>query len=541
MRIEYALVLVLSMVFAFILWYTKGKFRTSLGWTFIFLILGSVVGLRSLDIITYFQVWSLYGVLVTTNYLVVYLVKKFFFKDLGETSNLSEGEITQAVGGKVVHFCIATKDEDTDSLRTCIKSIVRSAESAARYGITTYITLVDDASRDSSAARQIAAEYKDYPHLRVIFLGKNEGKKGALTVAALGKTTDWELAYRQFKEKYDRPPGRGDAKKLIEIFKSNGYEYVDSDVVMHTDSDSRIEEKFILAQVYVFATNENVGACSGACDVNITEENKHNFWVMLQVAWYFTQFYVRKAAESAVGGGFVFCVSGPVAAFRTEAIIPVLHKWARWEHRGKVFKGATDRTLTLLILMMGYNVVFTPSARGYTNVPESLGQLRKQWTRWKTNFWHVLIPVAKFAWKTHPVVAFLTYSRLFLTVVGPFVMIDHLANAMNGDLFGVIIYFAGIMLMGGLMGVAYMQGAENPSLKYAGFRPIISLFSSIIGSTWTLEALQKTLAGTFTWREAEAAKKDGWLRTILNPELVKFMFFVAIVILIALIRRLQGT
>lgn len=538
MNIEYALVLLLSLVFMILLWIWKrhGSLRTALGWSFAFLIIGLVALLRAFDIINYFQLWSLYGILVTTNYAVVYLVVRFFYKDPGDTSKLSNDEVMRVTSDKVVHFIVASKDEDPEALRACIQSIIRSAEYAFQFGITTYITLVDDASNDTTATERIASDFRGDASLRVIFLPINQGKKGALVIGTLGQTKDWEEAYEKFAALHKRKPGREDCNELIRIMHEiGGYDFPDSDVICHTDSDSSVTEGFILAQVYAILNNPNVGACSGACDVNVTPKNKGNFWVMVQVAWYFTQFFIRKAAEGAFGG--VFCVSGPVAAFRTEAIIPVLHSWARWMHRGKVFKGATDRTLTLLILMLGYKVTFSASARGWTNVPESYEQLRKQWVRWKTNFWHVLIPVAKFAWKVHPVVAFLTYSRLFLTVVGPFVMLDHMANAVNGNLLGVVIYGAGIMLMGGLMGIAYMFGAENPSIRFAMLRPVLSLFSSTSGSLMTLDALTKTLQGNFVWREPEKLKsQSAWRRIIFDRNLLIYAVAILIIILIAFLR-----
>ena len=52
----------------------------------------------------------------------------------------------------------------------------------------------------------------------------------------------------------------------------------------------------------------------------------HNVLTRMQDVWYDGQFPVWKAAESVFGA--VTCVSGPLAAFRREAIYPYLPAWA---------------------------------------------------------------------------------------------------------------------------------------------------------------------------------------------------------------------
>ena len=68
----------------------------------------------------------------------------------------------------------------------------------------------------------------------------------------------------------------------------------------------------------------------------------------IQDVWYDGQFGVAKAAESAFGS--VTCVSGPLAAFRRDAVYNYFPAWAGDRFLGGEFRFATDRQLTGYVL-----------------------------------------------------------------------------------------------------------------------------------------------------------------------------------------------
>ena len=94
-------------------------------------------------------------------------------------------------------------------------------------------------------------------------------------------------------------------------------------IFMFTDSDCIVAADAISICVGVFRGDPNVGAVSG----HARALNRQASWLTrLQDVWYDGQFAVNKAAESSFSS--VMCVSGPLAAFRREAIVNYLPAWA---------------------------------------------------------------------------------------------------------------------------------------------------------------------------------------------------------------------
>jgi cellulose synthase/poly-beta-1,6-N-acetylglucosamine synthase-like glycosyltransferase len=203
----------------------------------------------------------------------------------------------------------------------------------------------------------------------------------------------------------------------------------------------------------------------------------------------------------------------------------------------RIYRGATDRKLTLLILMDKFMVVYSRLAIVETVVPQSFEEARSQWTRWKQNFWRMFIPVWQFAWHVHPVVAYMTYTRLLVTVLAPVILAYHLIAFLLGDWEALLIYLAGIGFMGGLMGLSYI--ASNPAeYRFALYRIAMSWLSAFWGSILTIGALVRTLNNTFTWREKVTNKKGRLINRWFTPTIeLRFMELILIILVLINVYR----
>ncbi|HRN69822.1 MAG TPA: glycosyltransferase, partial [Candidatus Woesebacteria bacterium] len=402
----------------------------------------------------------IYVVLGLINYIVTFLSAEIFYKD--PVKDFVGDEISFKKKKKV-RFCVSVYKEE-GFIGRCIQSIVDSAEFAKNIA-EVEIFVVNDASPDDTWEK--LQKFSHLPDVHLINLQKNVGKKGGLAAAMTGgekwyEIYEWLISIFGKLKPIDIP-------LIMYHLREQGFQFSQVDYFLHTDSDSVVSQKFIKYMIYGFESDKNLGAISGHCDVWIDESP--SFVTKMQIAWYYTQFRIRKAAESVYGA--VFCVSGPGAGFRSEAILHTLYDWVfDTDWTGKVYRGATDRKLTLLVLKGNvvidnkvfknrWRIKYSALAQVRTVVPDTFEGLRSQWTRWKQNFFHVLGEVVTFAWKVNPLAAFLVYSHLIITIVGPFLVAYHLILAFVGGIWASLLYLLGILLVGSLMSMGYL--VNNPT------------------------------------------------------------------------------
>jgi cellulose synthase/poly-beta-1,6-N-acetylglucosamine synthase-like glycosyltransferase len=344
--------------------------------------------------------------------------------------------------------CLVAVRNEREMIDACIASAL-----ASDYPNLELI-VVDDGS-DDGTAEHLAAAWGDDPRVRLILLPASRGKKRALVAAA---------------------------------------EHARGDYFVFTDSDCVLEPTAIGRVIAAFVAHPEIGACAGhARALN----RDRNLLTRIQDTWYESQFSVSKAAESVFGA--VTCVSGPLAAFRREAIYNFLPAWAGDTFLGKEFRFATDRQLTGYVLggpwigaklkaqyadsrfvsehdypLRAWRVESVKSARVATVVPWSFARLIKQQVRWKKSFIRSQFFTGSFYWRRGPVPAFIFYARSLFVLAMPLMLVRHLIYLplRGGYLLGVL-YFAGVGLKGFLWAAAYK--AENPACKRWIYRPLMSL------------------------------------------------------------------
>jgi len=346
---------------------------------------------------------------------------------------------------------VAVKDE-VDVIRRCVQSLLE-----ASYRPLEFI-IVDDGSTDGTREilRQMAA---DEPELHVIFMEECAGKKRALT------------------------EGVRHAKGEMLIF-------TDSDCVMAFDAIEKV--------MAAFAADPDIGAISGHGRALNAEQS---VITRMQDTWYEGQFSVWKAAESSLGT--VTCISGPLAAFRREAIYNYFPAWANDTFLGREFRFATDRQLTGYVLgnryvgeklkaryaddefvtsenhpVRNWRVEYVKSARVWTVVPPTLKKVMRQQTRWKKSFLRNLCFTGKFYWRKGLGPALLFYSHSLFVLATPFMAFRHLIwLPAHGQWSLVLIYFCGLFVKGSVWAIAYK--IENPHCNRWIYRPLMSLTSAV--------------------------------------------------------------
>ena len=417
--------------------------------------LGILLGTRVTGLI-HDNLLTLYGIGVLCSTMLVMGISFGWYRDKSAGVSLPD-ELP------LVSCMLAVKD-DIQVIERCVQSLLDSTYPNLE------LVVVDDASSDGTAellTRMAAVQRFEFIRLR-----ENVGKKRALTIAA------------------SRAEGS---------------------VFVFTDSDCIVSPYAVAQCVKALVADPTIGAVSGharALNANRT------LLTRIQDTWYDGQFAVAKAAESVFGS--VTCVSGPMAAFRREAIYNYLPAWAGDTFLGREFKFATDRQLTAYVLgqqrigaglkeqfadspfvleenhpEQHWRVEYVASARVVTNVPEAAQKMLKQQIRWKKSFIRNLFFTGGFLWRRGPLPAFLFYGHVLWVCAAPILAFRHLVwMPLHGGLFLTGIYLCGVGLKGSVWALAYK--VQNPSSAKWIYRPLMSLLSALFLS-WVLPYSAMTL------------------------------------------------
>jgi cellulose synthase/poly-beta-1,6-N-acetylglucosamine synthase-like glycosyltransferase len=325
-------------------------------------------------------------------------------------------------------------------------------------------------------------------------------------------------SYERLKEMAERVPGSfhllrneqsvGKKRALVRaVAQARG------DLLAFTDSDCILDEAAIFQVVQAFVRNPRIGAVSG--DARALNAD-HNLLTKIQDTWYDGQFAIWKATESVFGS--VSCVSGPLAAFRREAIWNYLPAWAEDSFLGREFTFATDRQLTSYVLgqewigkklkaqyasspfvskvdypEQHWRVEYVKSAKVWTNVPTTLRTMTRQQTRWKKSFLRNLCFTGKFYWRRGPFPAVLFYAHSLFVLATPFMCFRHLIwMPLHERWFLSMLYIAGVSLKGSIWAIAYR--VQNPGCGRWVYRPLMSLMAAFFFSmllVWSLLTVRR--------------------------------------------------
>jgi cellulose synthase/poly-beta-1,6-N-acetylglucosamine synthase-like glycosyltransferase len=353
--------------------------------------------------------------------------------------------------------CLVAVKDDVDVIARCVASMV--GQDYPRLEVI----VIDDESTDGT--RELLTSLAEDQPILVLALDRNVGKKAALV---------------------------------------RGVEYANGEIIVFTDSDCVLAPDAVSRCVAAFAAQPDLGGLSGhsrALNAN------DNLLTRVQDVWYEGQFRIAKAAESAFKS--VTCISGPLAAFRREAIFNYLPAWANDTFLGRPFRFSTDRQLTGYVLGQRWagrklkrrfadspfvtsvdyperhwRVEYSRSARVWTNVPAGGKAFMRQQIRWKKSFLRNLCFTGSFMWRRGKGPALLYYSHALWVIMAPFMAVRHLVwLPARGLWLLTLLYLCGVALKGGVWALCYR--VENPGCPRWVYRPLMSLVSSLALS-WLL-------------------------------------------------------
>jgi cellulose synthase/poly-beta-1,6-N-acetylglucosamine synthase-like glycosyltransferase len=415
------------------------------------------------------DVWvNLYGIAVLTSTMAVFAIAFTRYEDPSKTTIDLAYEPTVS--------CLVAVHNDEAVIAPCVRSLLD-----ADYPHLEVI-VVDDASTDATA--RALAVFADDPRVVLLSMAHNVGKKRALV---------------------------------------EGVRHARGELFVFTDSDCVIDRHAISRVVAAFSAHPDLGAVSGHARALNADTN---VLTRIQDVWYDGQFGVAKAAEASFGS--VTCVSGPLAAFRREAVLNFFPAWAADRFLGKEFRFATDRQLTGYVLgaawvgkdlqrahwddpLVGgepyparrWDIGYVRSARVFTNVPTTFAAMVRQQVRWKKSFVRNLFFTGGFFWRRGLRPALLFYGHALWVVAAPILAFRHLVLLpLSGGVLVTALYFAGVVVKGSMWGLAYR--VQNPGDHRWVWRPVMSLLSALV-LAWLLPYSILTLRRSVWSRQATPA------------------------------------
>ena len=198
------------------------------------------------------------------------------------------------------------------------------------------IIVVDDGSTDDTR-EWIGRAVGENPRVRALYLGKNSGKKHALSAAIRSSS---------------------------------------SEIVVTIDSDSVIERGAITDIVKPFV-KKRIGAVAG----NVRVKNIADGVIpqMMDIIFVFCYEFLRRSQSRC---GTVLCTPGALSAYRRKAVLPVMDAWLNQRFLGEYTSIGEDRALTCMLLRSEWNVVYQSSAVAYTKISPDYCNVCKMLLRW---------------------------------------------------------------------------------------------------------------------------------------------------------------
>lgn len=293
------------------------------------------------------------------------------------------------------------------------------------------------------------------------------------------------------------------------------------EIVVCIDSDSFVDKDAIRLLVQPF-NDSRVMAVSGHGEAVNKDEG---ILPRLQHFWYAEMFRLLKGMESRFG--IVSCCSGMLAAYRRNAITPLINEWLKerhgstspvalndvqqesWVTRGlasKLIKSpGEDRILTAFALSgKGARVVYQSNAVVHTIVPGSTTQFLRQQLRWTRAWIHGSVLSWRFLWRKSFPASLVSYMYQILLILSPAIVTLWLFIVpLRGEWMGTVGYLGGTMFVGLLHGLNTWK-YQRTSIQSVPYRMVFVLVSLFITLTIFLYGLVTPWKGGWLTRADQA-------------------------------------
>ncbi|WP_329243826.1 glycosyltransferase family 2 protein [Actinoallomurus sp. NBC_01490] len=334
------------------------------------------------------------------------------------------------------------------------------------------LVVVNDGSTDDTWEQMIAAA-ADHPRgaVRCVDLGENLGKRAAMAA---------------------------------------GIRATSAEILVFVDSDSMPAPGAVRKLVQGFA-DPRVGAISGLTYVRNAETNT---LTRMQAARYYVSFQLLKSAESVLGA--VTCCSGCFAAYRREAVAPLLDRWEHQRFLGTACTYGDDRALTNRVIKAGWITRYDSQAEAWTDAPDRYRKFFRQQLRWKKSWSREGPLLLSHVWRSRtralPSVAVQTCAGL----LSPVVIGLTLARTVIGG-HSPLIYFLGLYLVSMGYALVYRTLRNDGMWLYA----FLGTFFYIAFSPQLLWAIARIRDGKWGTRAVDEDAPPAYPRVVARTGAVR--------------------
>jgi hyaluronan synthase len=361
-------------------------------------------------------------------------------------------------------------------------------------GFRPEITIVIPAKNEEEVIESVVRTVfnSDYPASKMHVVVVDDGSTDHTWEGMLRAKRDSEFSDRLELIRHERNYGKRVALASA-IVRAHG------EIVVCIDSDSFVDKDAIRLLVQPFS-DAKVMAVSGHGEAVNKDEG---VLPRLQHYWYAEMFRLLKGMESRFG--CVSCCSGMLAAYRRNAITPVINEWLKerpgamapvvlntvqresWVARGlasKLIKSpGEDRILTAFALSgKGAKVVYQSNAVVHTIVPDSTMQFLRQQLRWTRAWIHGSILSWRFMWKKSFPASLVSYLLQLLLILSPAIVTLWLfVVPLRGEWMGTAGFIAGTIFVGFLHGLNTWKYQRTPieSVPYRMMFVFVSIFITL--------------------------------------------------------------
>jgi len=280
---------------------------------------------------------------------------------------------------------------------------------------------------------------------------------------------------------------------------NTGMTHARGEFILNMDGDTKLSPNSLRACVRHFQ-DPRVGAVAG----NVKVLNRENMLTNIQALEYVEGLAMARKAQSFFRA--VNIIPGPLGMFRKS----VLQQVGGYDH--DTF--AEDCDLTLKLLMVGWHIVYEPTAIAWVETPSSLLNLLKQRYRWTRG---ILQATRKHRWAMwHPrkagINSFILWYMLFEGIMWPFsTVFGNLFFVFVGVQYGVLslLFFWWLQLtMLDLVAAVYCVVVEDEDPMLIPYAVLFRMFYiSVIDVAKVLATFEEWRGTAMTWGKLQREGK----------------------------------
>ncbi len=246
-----------------------------------------------------------------------------------------------------------------------------------------------------------------------------------------------------------------------------------NDIVVLVDSDTRWRGTDFLRELLKPFSDPKVGGVSSRQSVANTGSS---FCTRIAGWWLDIRYFDYLPGQSA--GGVVTCLSGRTAAYRRQALLPLLDDLLSETFWGRQCVGGDDGRLTLLVLKAGFKTAYQATAEASTYFPEDFVRFVKQRIRWSRNSYRAYLRAIKEGWIFRR--SWILPVTIVHMIASPFVLIASVVAMAYAIITGNYLIFA-VLVSWALIGRAVKSLSHlSRSTKDVIYLPLFEAYNRLV-------------------------------------------------------------